>query len=787
MLYSTSFVFLCLLCRTGDRNKEIYLYLSSGDIAIEGSVWDHVLLFAVDEDPYRLVDRAVVRAAQLSGEAKALVHKSIPRSLDCFGWCSWDAFYSAVSALGIMQAVLSLQSGGTPPTFVIVDDGWQQTDLDAVDSHINVDVLGPCPVPAKKKTKHHDEAYIEAESKLIAAVLDGMSAGSSAGTVLQELKAAESETDPFISYRALAHEHEKRQDQDGGKKKKHSLLRLMSGFLESLLAVLTGFLQALIVFVYETVIDPANHNSIPVRVFSFLVSGPLRLQMLDFMADQTNFTRRLTHVSANEKFKADFNSKKRNGKHSPLNYAEDFKSVVEMLKDNLGVEYIFCWHGISAYWSGISVEAHAMQKYDPHVVYATPQSPLLDIEPSMNWNPAVLAGMGAIYDPINLYNEMHKYLESCGVDGVKVDCQAGVGLLGTVAGGAAATAARYHAALEQSVEKFFQSNTINCMCHSTENIYFWRNTAVARASDDFYPNDTASHCPHIVACAYNGLFLSPLVIPDYDMFHSNHRAARAHAIARAVSGGPVYVSDAPGKHDFSILRKLVLPDGSILRALTPSKPTLDCLFKDVSKDGRTPLKLWSMNGVTGVLGVFNVQGSSWDRSRRKFYIHDKNPPKLHASFGPLDIPVFSKKKSLQRDYVVYYEHEGTAYMSCVSHSKRLSVELEHCDAISIVISPLYHFPDFDFAPLGKLDMFNAGGAVVSMTSHENEEDVIITLQVKGEGIVSAYCTKRPTSCTSNASPAPFSWSQDTCRLDITVLRPDESANKVNDMKISYKL
>ena len=36
-------------------------------------------------------------------------------------------------------------------------------------------------------------------------------------------------------------------------------------------------------------------------------------------------------------------------------------------------------------------------------------------------------------------------------------------------------------------------------------------------ADDFYPSDKASHIPHIAACAYNGLFLSPLALPDWDM------------------------------------------------------------------------------------------------------------------------------------------------------------------------------------------------------------------------------------------------------------------------------
>lgn len=59
-----------------------------------------------------------------------------------------------------------------------------------------------------------------------------------------------------------------------------------------------------------------------------------------------------------------------------------------------------------------------------------------------------------------------------------------------------------------------------------------------------------------------------------------------------VSGGPVYVSDHPGDHDFALLRRLVLPDGSILRCRGGAgRPTLDCLFVDVMRDNKSLLKV----------------------------------------------------------------------------------------------------------------------------------------------------------------------------------------------------
>ena len=55
-----------------------------------------------------------------------------------------------------------------------------------------------------------------------------------------------------------------------------------------------------------------------------------------------------------------------------------------------------------------------------------------------------------------------------------MDCQAGVGLSGSTIGGGPAAAHHYHRALEDSVAMHFPGNhCINCMCHSTENLYRW--------------------------------------------------------------------------------------------------------------------------------------------------------------------------------------------------------------------------------------------------------------------------------------------------------------------------
>ena len=56
---------------------------------------------------------------------------------------------------------------------------------------------------------------------------------------------------------------------------------------------------------------------------------------------------------------------------------------------------------------------------------------------------------------------------------------------------------------------------VGCMCHSTENLLNFRETGLARASDDFYPRDSAAQTVHIVSCAYNSVMLGEIAIPDW--------------------------------------------------------------------------------------------------------------------------------------------------------------------------------------------------------------------------------------------------------------------------------
>lgn len=102
---------------------------------------------------------------------------------------------------------------------------------------------------------------------------------------------------------------------------------------------------------------------------------------------------------------------------------------------------------------------------------------------------------------------------------------------------------------------------------------------------------------HMIHCSYNSFWQGQFLQPDWDMFQSDHLCAEFHAGSRAICGGPVYVSDKVGRHNFDLLRKLVLPDGTILRCQHFALPTRDCLFANPLFDGKTMLKIWNLNKV----------------------------------------------------------------------------------------------------------------------------------------------------------------------------------------------
>ncbi|XP_020256622.1 probable galactinol--sucrose galactosyltransferase 2 [Asparagus officinalis] len=625
----------------GNERDEVEICLESGDESVETKQGNYLVYMHAGTNPFEVINQAVKEVEKHLQTFHDREKKKLPSFVDWFGWCTWDAFYTDVTAEGVYQGLKSLSDGGTPPRFLIIDDGWQQI---------------------------------------------------------------------------------------GSEDKEQSNVVVQEG---------------------------------------------------------AQFASRLTGIRENSKFQ--------NKNNDTNSQTPGLKLLVDEAKKHHNCKYVYVWHALAGYWGGVKPAAEGMEHYDSSLAYPVQSPGVMGNQPDIVMDSLSVHGLGLVHPKkvYDFYNELHQYLASCGVDGVKVDVQNIIETLGAGHGGRVSLTRAYHQALEASVSRNFPDNgCISCMCHNTDGLYSAKQTAVVRASDDFYPRDPASHTIHISSVAYNTLFLGEFMLPDWDMFHSLHPAAEYHAAARAVGGCAIYVSDKPGRHNFELLKKLVLPDGSVLRAQLPGRPTRDSLFSDPARDGTSLLKIWNVNKCTGVVGVFNCQGAGWCKVEKKTRIHNADPGILTGTVRAQDVDNIAQLAGPGWDgqAIIYIYKSGDVIR--MPKDATLPVTLKVLEYELFHISPLKEIaPGISFAPIGLLNMFNSGGAVEQYNVKMNRDDNIISdaqnslgddraatatimLRVRGCGRFGAYSSQKPIRCTLDSSEVEFSYDSDSGLLTLNIPVPE---------------
>lgn len=651
------------------KQLSVVCYSESGD-GSSASSGMRALYVAVGDDPFELVKKGIEEVADNMRTFRTLDQKTIPSSVNDFGWCTWDAFYSKVNPTGILEGVKALREAGVPPRNLILDDGWQE--------------VTPHPPDWKKE--------------------------------------------------------------DEKSKRQGTFTRLGNAAFGKIAAFFTAY--------YDSFVQRAPHGSLPNRVWTLLSKTVIKKGLWEFFDSETDFNRQLDSFEPNFKFQS------ADGNTNSMSLAD----LVTELKVELGLKRVYCWHAIHGYWRGVSNEIGHLIGVNVTQILTKPTRHLKRIEPQMGFDTTSLFGVGILSSESDLskfYHHLHLPLVKAGIDGVKVDVQSGVSAAGSGVNGGPHVAQIYTEAMEKSVAENFPSensgavNCINCMCHSTENLYRYKVTAIARASDDFYPTRPESHSVHLVNVAYNSLFLGEICLPDWDMFHSQHESAELHAAARSVGGCPVYVSDVPGKHNISLLKKLALPDGSILRAKLPGRPTRDCLFADVGKDGESALKIWNENTAGGgVIGAFNVQGVAWNFHTNENEEIDTSPSSVVALVKPYDVEPLRK---MHGSFAVW-KHRSSSLEVLSSGNSYIETTLEHRSWEIFTISHIQKSGNVEWAPIGLGDMLNSGGAIlhqgtleettaVSDTTDDGllRQTIAVTLTVRGPGRFVAYCKPAPST------------------------------------------
>ncbi|KAF2501764.1 glycoside hydrolase [Lophium mytilinum] len=283
------------------------------------------------------------------------------------------------------------------------------------------------------------------------------------------------------------------------------------------------------------------------------------------------------------------------------------KTVADIRSKNENIKHIAVWHAILGYWGGISPHGKIAKEYKT-----------VTVQKKGGVSGGKMLAV-AEEDVPRFYRDFYSFLSSTGVDSVKTDAQFFLDELDD-ATDRRALIRTYQDAWSINILRYFSAKAISCMSQTPQILFhsqmpFNKPQIMVRNSDDFFPEVPASHPWHIFCNAHNSLFTQHLnVLPDWDMFQTSHPWASFHAAARCVSGGPIYITDVPGKHDVDLIHQMTAqtPRGNtvILRTHTVGKS----IEAYSSYDEPALLKIGTYVGMahtgTGILGVFNVSQRS---------------------------------------------------------------------------------------------------------------------------------------------------------------------------------
>ncbi|MFZ5896894.1 MAG: Sip1-related alpha-galactosidase [Myxococcota bacterium] len=392
-------------------------------------------------------------------------------------------------------------------------------------------------------------------------------------------------------------------------------------------------------------------------------------------------------------------------------------ALVKCAKNDYAIETFLVWHAVVGYWGG--VDGSALGKYA--VVDQTRQfcEGVLQHEPTFNqdwWGNLFGLVPGSHIEAF--YDDYHRALAAEGVDGVKVDSQAVLEAVAQRQGGRVPLALAYRRALESSVERNFQGRLINCMSNQQESFYYAASSSLLRSSIDFFPTRPESHGAHLYANAQVGAWFGEFMQLDWDMFQSAHEWGTYHAAARAISGGPVYVSDKPGAHDFALLKKLVCSDGTVLRCAAPARPTADVLCHDPTRED-VLLKIWNWCGGAGVIGVFNARAGHAGQAA----------PALSGQLTPTDVP------GLVGESFACYLHNQKK-LKQLGRGNKIGLTLGEREFELCTLVPI----ERGFAAIGLADKFNSHAAVERL---EWRDAGHCELSLREGGLFVAYAERAP--------------------------------------------
>lgn len=267
---------------------------------------------------------------------------------------------------------------------------------------------------------------------------------------------------------------------------------------------------------------------------------PVRFVLIDD-GHVKNKSRRLTGFSADEE-----------------KFPDGWGKIMRMKQPDK-IKWMGLWYNFTGYWEGISPDNDFSE---------TTRNSLYP------YRETLLPGRDSTRI-VQFFQDYLKALKDSGFDFLKIDNQSFMLPLYMGDTEVVGRARNCNIALEEEAHRQ-GIGLMNCMAQNVVNIDNTRYSGVARVSIDYKKFDRAMAKSHLYQSYVNTLLQGQTVWPDHDMFHSSDSVCGGMmARSKAVSGGPVYLSDAPADFKEELIWPLVDSRGMLFRPRAPAVPFPD--------------------------------------------------------------------------------------------------------------------------------------------------------------------------------------------------------------------
>lgn len=250
-------------------------------------------------------------------------------------------------------------------------------------------------------------------------------------------------------------------------------------------------------------------------------------------------------------------------------FPAEWKNIIAHKKGSK-IKWMGLWYALSGYWLGLSPENEFPAEVQ-HTLY--------------KHTTCLLPGK----DSASIRSFYHYYvstLKGYGFDFLKIDNQAFT--LPLYMGGheSIRRAADCNRSLEAETH-LQKMGLMNCMAQNVINTDHTLYSNCTRVSIDYKKYDENMAKSHLFQSYTNTLLLGQTIWPDHDMFHSCDTICGAlMARSKAISGGPVYLSDSPKDFTKAHIFPLIDEQGKLFRPEAPAVPLPESVLTNPLQSGK---------------------------------------------------------------------------------------------------------------------------------------------------------------------------------------------------------